>query len=84
MMMMVTMVKMMMMHNTHVPVHLHALLGSLQGAQFLEVAEALAHDGALKHDQHAQREQGVVPVGVWWASTWQQQSARATEGEGRS
>ncbi len=41
---------------------LYALLWRLERAQLPDVADARADDGALEHDQHAQREQRVVPA----------------------
>jgi hypothetical protein len=38
------------------------LLRCLQAAQLPQVPLALHHDCALKHNQHAQREDGVVPA----------------------
>lgn len=40
------------------------LLGCLQCSQLPQVALPLHHHSALKHDQHSQREQGVVPAAV--------------------
>ena len=41
---------------------LDALLRRLERAQLPDVADARADDGALEHDQHAKREQRVVPA----------------------
>ena len=43
-------------------VGLNGLLGGLEGPKLLQVAHALGDHGAFKHDQHAQREEGVVPA----------------------
>lgn len=47
--------------SCHTPVGVQLLLGRLQGAQLAQRAHALAHHRALKHDEHEEREQRVVP-----------------------
>ena len=44
------------------PMHHDGLLGCLKRPQLLQVPQPLSHHCALKHDQHAQREKGVIPT----------------------